>query len=385
MWWNGTSYDAASALAVAVVGHDRRPRRSAATRVLQRNSRSLRQWLNFETRISVRYGAAAAHSSQVMRTARATGGERRRAASRASAPGPSTANRTRMKNRPLGQVAVLLALHDVAAVLDEQAGDGVHDAGPVGAEQGQDERRRSRDRAVMAIGAYSDRVDHRLRQPRHVLCIRNTRCSYRRRMANEHRDGARHGPVRRPGADHPGDPGPTRRGRRHRDRRRARGAQEHRVPAGRDAGVATAWSSRTRTAASTASASACCGWPAPRPRGSTWCRRPRPICRKLAARLGGDRQHRGALRPLGALPRPGRRPVGAAVAQLGRPAHPAARHLQRQGAAERAVVRRGRQPAAAAAVVHRGHGDHSRPGCAASSPRSASRGTPSPSTSSRSG
>jgi hypothetical protein len=40
---------------------------------------------------------------------------------------------------PRGCVTELLALHDVAAVLAEPAGDRVHDAGPVRAHQQQDE------------------------------------------------------------------------------------------------------------------------------------------------------------------------------------------------------------------------------------------------------
>ncbi len=47
----------------------------------------------------------------------------------------------------------------------------------------------------------------------------------------------------------------------------------------------------------------------------------------------GDGQHRRAVRPRGALPRPGRRAVGAADAHVGRPARAAARDVQRQGAA----------------------------------------------------
>ena len=77
----------------------------------------------------------------------------------------------------------------------------------------------------------------------------------------------------------------------------------------------------------------------------------RPICRKLAADSGETVNIAVLSDRVRALPRPGRRPVRAAVPQLGRPAHPAARHLQRQGAAERAVRRRDRQPAAAAAVA----------------------------------
>ena len=49
----------------------------------------------------------------------------------------------------LGEVVELLALQDVAAVLDQEAADGVHDARPVGAGQGEDEGR-GRARSVMA-------------------------------------------------------------------------------------------------------------------------------------------------------------------------------------------------------------------------------------------
>ena len=67
----------------------------------------------------------------------------------------------------------------------------------------------------------------------------------------------------------------------------------------------------------------------------------RPICRKLAADTGetvniavlSDRSALYLDQVAG--------PVRAAVAQLGRPAHPAARHVQRQGAAGRSVLRRG--------------------------------------------
>ena len=52
-------------------------------------------------------------------------GDRREAPARSALErrrrAPSTANRTRMKNRSLGQVVVLLALEDVAVVLDQAA------------------------------------------------------------------------------------------------------------------------------------------------------------------------------------------------------------------------------------------------------------------------
>ena len=95
----------------------------------------MRQWLNFETRISVRYGASAAHSSQVIANRSATGANAARSASRASAS--AVDGEPHPHEEPaLGQVVELLALQDVAAVLDEQAADRVHDARPVGADAG---------------------------------------------------------------------------------------------------------------------------------------------------------------------------------------------------------------------------------------------------------
>ena len=73
-------------------------------------------------------------------------------------------------------------------------------------------------------------------------------------------------------------------------------------------------------------------------------------------------------------------------AQLGRPAHPAARHLQRQGAAVRPVRRRDRQPAAAGCPSYTARdGHHEGQAAPRARARCASRGTPSRSTSSRSG
>ena len=62
----------------------------------------------------------------------------------------------------------------------------------------------------------------------------------------------------------------------------------------------------------------------------------RPVCRRLAAESGETVNVAVLSDRRGALRRPGGRRVEPAVAQLGRPAHPAARHLQRQGAAQRA-------------------------------------------------
>ena len=125
---------------------------------------------------------------------------------------------------------------------------------------GQRHRRLPLTRRSLRCCVYSDIVAR--------CATRRVRCD---RMSG---DRAVERAVGRPRADHPGDAGPRRRGRGHRARRRARRAQVHRVPAGRHARVRTAWSSRPATAASTASASACCGWPARPRRGSTWCRRP---------------------------------------------------------------------------------------------------------------
>ena len=58
----------------------------------------------------------------------------------------------------------------------------------------------------------------------------------------------------------------------------------------------------------------------------------RPLCKQLAAATGETVNLATLSRQQRALPRPGRRTLGAAAAQLGRPAHPAARHEQRQGA-----------------------------------------------------
>ena len=58
----------------------------------------------------------------------------------------------------------------------------------------------------------------------------------------------------------------------------------------------------------------------------------RPLCKQLAATTGETVNIATSVRQQRALPRPGGRTVGAAVAQLGRPAHPAACHEQRQGA-----------------------------------------------------
>ena len=112
----------------------------------------------------------------------------------------------------------------------------------------------------------------------------------------------------------------------------------------------------------------------------------RPICRQLAADTGETVNVAVLVRQLGALPRPGRRLLGPAAPQLGRPAHPAARHQQRQGAAERARRRGARRRRSARCTTYTAQHDHRRArSCATSSTGSATRATPSRSTSSRSG
>ena len=95
----------------------------------------------------------------------------------------------------------------------------------------------------------------------------------------------------------------------------------------------------------------------------------RPVSPAAGGRHRRDRQHHRPLRELGPLPRPGRRVLGAAVAQLGRPAHPAARHQQRQGAAQRARRRGPRGGAAGPAAVTPTRRSPRGAGCATSSPR----------------
>ena len=141
-------------------------------------------------------------------------------------------------------------------------------------------------------------------------------------------------PVRRPGADHPGDPGPLGRVRGHRDRRRRSASTRARRSGWSPRSSSTGWSSRSSER----------GQVPPRRRAAPPGRRDHRPARRRAGgaaalpaarrRHRRDGQHRRALeRHQRALPRPGRRLLGAAVAQLGRPAHPAARHQQRQGAA----------------------------------------------------
>ena len=103
------------------------------------------------------------------------------------------------------------------------------------------------------------------------------------------------------------------------------------------------WSSRRPSGASTGSASASCGWPARSRAASTSPSR----AGRLRAAGRGDRRDRQHRRPAGALrgqPLPGARPGRRRRAQLGRPADPAARHVQRQdpaGPPAREGARRG--------------------------------------------
>ena len=176
-------------------------------------------------------------------------------------------------------------------------------------------------------------------------------------QGGEQRGRCRDRPVRRPGRVHPGDPGPQRRGRRDRHRPRARRPQVHGVPAGR----------RPRAARP--------GRAGRRPRQVPPRHRHPPPRRRhhLAPRPGageprrrppagpahrGDRQRRGPLRRRRPLHGPGRRLLRPPAAQLGRPAHPAARDLQRQGPAQRAGAGRGTPPGPAPALLHRQHDHH---------------------------
>ena len=111
----------------------------------------------------------------------------------------------------------------------------------------------------------------------------------------------------------------------------------------------------------------------------------RPVCRQLAADTGETvnitvRSETSALyldQVAGSS--------GAAEPQLGRAAHPAARDQQRQGAAERAGRDRPQGGAAGAAAVHRHDRDQPAGAQGRAGARSARPGTPSRSTSSRSG
>ena len=221
----------------------------------------------------------------------------------------------------------------------------------------------------------------------HLALLRHAR--YGCAMSNAERRRPLPGEQQRPvqsvdrALTHPRAAGALRRGRRHRDRRRPRRPQVHGVPAASPPWRRTGWSSRSTTAASTASASGIL-----RLAGATTARLDLvaggatglPPARRRHRR---DRQHHGAVRHLGALPRPGRRLLGPAAAQLGRPAHPAARDQQRQGAAQRAdgaelEERSGSsRPSPTQTITTRAR-------LRDELARSASRGTPSRSTSSRS-
>ena len=87
--------------------------------------------------ISVRYGAAAPHSSNSMSKRAATAAKSTR---NESAVGSAVDREVDPHEEAIGQhVAELLALHDVAAPFHEEAGDGVDDAGAVGTGQDQHE------------------------------------------------------------------------------------------------------------------------------------------------------------------------------------------------------------------------------------------------------
>ena len=86
---------------------------------------------------SVRYGDAASRSSTSMPNSRATRAKSARRVARSGAAGREH-ERDPHEEPALELVAELLALHDVAAVADEEAGDRVHDAGPVRAGQRED-------------------------------------------------------------------------------------------------------------------------------------------------------------------------------------------------------------------------------------------------------
>ena len=78
------------------------------------------------------------------------------------------------------------------------------------------------------------------------------------------------GPVGRPRAHHPRAAGPRGRGGRHRDRGASSGCTSRRRSGCWPPSRRTASSSRSTSGVATGSASATCGWPARRPRGSTW-------------------------------------------------------------------------------------------------------------------
>ncbi len=105
-----------------------------------------------------------------------------------------------MKNRSSDQVAVLLALHDVAAVLDEHAGHRVDDAGPVGADEREDVRRRPTG-GHLGHGAVTGELYSRAHRcvNRDTYCHTQHKVRYRQRMSQRLPAGGR--PVGRPGAD----------------------------------------------------------------------------------------------------------------------------------------------------------------------------------------
>ena len=97
MWWNGTPY--VRARSAKSVWLDTIAATSICrVRVCQRNSRSLRQWPDFDTRINVRNLAPASCSCQVMPKPLATEPKAERSCSSVTV-GSSVSKCTRMKNR----------------------------------------------------------------------------------------------------------------------------------------------------------------------------------------------------------------------------------------------------------------------------------------------
>ena len=139
-------------------------------------------------------------------------------------------------------VAELLALDDVAALLDEEARHGVHDAGPVGAGEDEDDvgGGRGTGRRVTCGSWLAELLRSTERSLRYATAAALVSPMRRWSMSDQaaRRAERRHGcrsPVRGPGAGHPRGARPHRRGRGHRDRRRARRPQEHGLPADGDA------------------------------------------------------------------------------------------------------------------------------------------------------
>ena len=117
---------------------------------------------------------------------------------------------------------------------------------------------------------------HVLRHQRFVVCDTQQRAALvsRHEQRSTRRLGALDGPVGRPGGDHPGDPGPRRRGRRHRDRRASSGCTRARRSAWSPRSSARPRRAERRPRQVPPRRRASSGWPAPPPPGSTSCRRP---------------------------------------------------------------------------------------------------------------